>query len=280
MYPSSEDWALAGELKDTVLLNDFHSDHAEGSNEQARCSFHLFPQLPAELRLSIWSHVLRRHRLIRLAVTDMTYQPPDEAILEHGVRNNNLGNMISGKNYKFQITTHHLLTPLLRVGCESRQGAMQFYRVHIPYESSSGERQFYFNPEFDFIHIHTKGPSKVLADLIHDFKAYDPKGVGILNLGIGVGKPDELGLPLGTPWIIQSSKLAYDTDMAACRSFRPTASRAIRLQNNTHPSPPCLLPQRRTLGRTNDVRLPRYGRSPIQPLLSYHRRDSSVRPRS
>ena len=182
---------------DTVLLNDFHRHHTEGSNEGARCFFRPFPRLPAELRLSIWIHVLRRHRLISLVVTDETDQSPCEDILEQKVRRNDLENVISEKKYKFQINTHHLLTPLLRVNRESRQVSMQFYRVHIPYNSSSGERQCYFNPEFDFIHIHPEGPSEVLADFIHDFQAYDPIGVGILNLGFGVGKPYELDLPLG-----------------------------------------------------------------------------------
>ncbi|MCJ1404407.1 hypothetical protein MMC11_007632 [Xylographa trunciseda] len=196
MYSSSEAPVQAGELMDTVLLNDFHRDHTEGSNERARCFFPPFPRLPAELRISIWIHVLQRHRLIRLVVTDETHQSPCEDILEQGVRRNVLGNVISGKNYKFQITTHHLLTPLLRVNRESRQVSMQFYRVHIPYDSSNGERQCYLNPEFDFIHIHPDGPSEVLADFIHDFKAYDPIGVGILNLGFGSGRPQELDLPL------------------------------------------------------------------------------------
>jgi hypothetical protein len=46
----------------------------------------------------------------------------------------------------------------------------------------------YFNPEYDFIHLKAERglwsyPSVV--DFLHDFKAHDPRGVGLINLAIG-----------------------------------------------------------------------------------------------
>lgn len=255
MHPYSEGWVEAGKSKSTVLLNDFHSDHVAGTGGTLN-SFSPFPRLPVELRLSIWKRFLQRHRLISITVVDKAHHSPYEDLPEQCNQRNSLGNKITGKNYKLQITTQPLQTPLLRVSSESRQAALDFYRVHVPFDRNSGEGHCYLNPEFDFIHIHPNGPSEVLAHFIHDFKAYDPKGVGILNLGIGTGRPRELDLPMGEPGVLQSSEIALTPSY---RPRWPTISRTCRLEDNTRQSTTCLFPPRRPLECTDHVRRPRHG---------------------
>ena len=205
MYPSGEGWAYASNSECTTLLNDFHSDQA---GTDALPSFRQFSHLPLELILLVWKHVLQRHRLISISIIDKAHQPPWEDIEIHDITRNSLGNIISGTNYRIQITTHHLLTPLLCVSRESRQAALDFYRVHIPYDRKRyGEgRCIYFNPEFDFLHVRPKGTPEILADFVHDFKAYDPRGAGIFNIGIGGGTPHELELPMG-----KSSQVSHNS---------------------------------------------------------------------
>jgi len=106
--------------------------------------------------------------------------------------------MISGEYYRLSVTTNHHLSPLLRMSRESRQAALEFYRVQIPCDFNNyGERRrLYSNPEFDFLHIKPESAPEILVDFIHAAKAYDPLGFGILNMVIGDGVPYDLKLPM------------------------------------------------------------------------------------
>ena len=201
MYPTSQDWAQLGEPASTTLLNDFHTDVAETDAKGTPLSFPHFPRLPIEIAHSIWKQALQQHRLISITVSDTKWHPvwqTDHLQLE---AKNGLGKVTSGKNYKLRVTTHHALTPLLRTNRESRKAALEFYRVHIPYDrvGYGEERCLYLSPEWDFVHVfvETKRHPEVFADFVHDLRAYDPRGVGVLNLGVGTPKPLELELPLG-----------------------------------------------------------------------------------
>ena len=184
----------------TKILNDLHSDYTAEKNGTSR-TFQLFPLLPAEIAMLIWEISLQRNRLISIDIVDKAHQPPwEDYRLEHNLKNR-LGNILSGTNYKLQITTCHTLTPLLRVNRECRQAALHFYRVQIPCDRVryGEQRKLYFNPEFDYLQVRPKGDPEILADFVHDFKAYDPRGVGIISMGIGMSRPRELKLPLGKP---------------------------------------------------------------------------------
>lgn len=201
MFPSRDGWAQVGENKPSIILNDYYSDYSRDEKEKALQEFPLFPRLPTEISLTIWKYVLQHHRLISITVNDKNRGGPPPWTRDRSLytTKNGIGNIISGKHYRLSITTNHRLSPLLRTSRESRQAAVEFYRVHIPCDPDThGERRsFHLNPEFDFLLIKTEGVPEILADFVHDAKAYDPLGVGILNMGIGVGKPGDLELPMG-----------------------------------------------------------------------------------
>ena len=195
-------------IKCPVLFNDCIHSQTEDLHE-----FPIFSQLPLDISAAIWRCVLQCYRLIVIEVTEdnsnnnnnqaddpqnlplskSTHQEPLSS------RKNSLGNTISERNYHLRITTCHRLHPLFQVCHESRQAALQFYRVHIPSDFSThgNQRCIYLNPEFDFLHIKQQDAPHLLVDFVHDLKAYDPLGIGILNIGIGDNGSYELELPTG-----------------------------------------------------------------------------------
>ena len=195
MPPSPDGWLQVGKTK--AILNDFHSDQSQAG--EALPQFPMFPRLPIEIALAIWKCVLQRHRLISITVidNDSNNSPPRSSPQSLYTARNGLGNTISRKNYRLSITTNHRLSPLLRVSRESRQAALEFYRLHIPCDFNvHGERRcLYLNPEFDFLHMKPEGVPEILVDFVHDVKAYDPLGFGVLNMVIGDGAPHDLELP-------------------------------------------------------------------------------------
>jgi hypothetical protein len=71
--------------------------------------------------------------------------------------------------------------------------ALRFYRVHIPcyFQTSEGgtprtaKSTLYVNPEYDFMFLRVdQPPEHTFVDFVHDFKAHDPKAVGLLNLAL------------------------------------------------------------------------------------------------
>ncbi|KAI1848022.1 hypothetical protein JX266_006135 [Neoarthrinium moseri] len=74
--------------------------------------------------------------------------------------------------------------------------ALEFYRVHVPGvfskefltpdDSEPIPRTLYFNPEYDFLEVHTKHTiTPVHVDFIYKLKTiYDPKHVGLLRLAV------------------------------------------------------------------------------------------------
>ncbi len=183
-----------------VLLNDFSHSEAVGLQE-----FLIFSRLPLDISAEIWRCALQCYRLIVIEVMGDNQAGRQSSTLETAHqepfnRVNNLGNTISKGEYHLRITTNHRLSPLFQVCHESRQAALQFYRVHIPsdYSTHGSQRCFYLNPEFDLLHIKQQSAPHLLVDFVHDLKAYDPLGVGILNIGIGASHPFDLKLPTGT----------------------------------------------------------------------------------
>lgn len=177
-----------------TLLNDFHTDVSKTCAERASSAFSPFPRLPAELASLISKQDLRQTRLIRITVSE---KKSDDVQLN---TTNRLGRVISGRDYRLQVTTHHVISPLLQTDRESRRAALEFYRIHIPYDRmGEGEQQcLYIHPELDFILIEDCHPSEILADFIHDLKAFDPRGTGILNLGIDCrGRKFKFALSIG-----------------------------------------------------------------------------------
>lgn len=114
---------------------------------------------------------------------------------------NHLGNIISGRGYTLKIAGRgHAATfsPIMWVNRESRDAALRhYYRVHLPFPHQRAGRILYLNPEHDVLHLRPElrletsddgfeehlprgapRPLAVLADFLHDVKAYDPKDQG------------------------------------------------------------------------------------------------------
>jgi hypothetical protein len=142
-------------------------------------SFHVFPQFPTELRLKIWRHALERPRIIKIFLT-----APDDGPRPH-------------QDYDPRIGAVQHMSKLFRVTRESREAALSFYRVHIPYNRLGSYDRFgnikeypctlYFNPEYDYLQISARmmmhHTTNWFADFLHDLKnVYDPRQVGLLNL--------------------------------------------------------------------------------------------------
>ena len=200
MYPSGNGWATVGGAHSTDIINDYHMDDTQTSE-----TFHTFPQftrLPTEIAFAVWQHALEQHRLICITIAnkDPRSPPPWARPQQLYSQENEQGRTISGRNYKLLVTTAHRLHPVLQASRESRQAALQFYRVHIPYdlEAYGGRRRLYINPEFDILILKTKGVRELLADFVHDVKAYDPREAGVLNMGMQLRPLHKLDLPTGT----------------------------------------------------------------------------------
>lgn len=156
--------------------------------------FSQFSRLPTELRFRIWRLSAERHRLLEL---ELGVKAPSDSVEAPPYSNTNaLNKLISGRNYTITVRGFQLYSKLLRVNSESRGVALRFYRVHIPcylHTSTEGGRRcetamkttLYFNPEYDFIHLNADSTiESTFIDFLHDFKAYDPQDVGLLNLAI------------------------------------------------------------------------------------------------
>ena len=168
-------------------------------------SFHLFSNLPKELRLLSWRHALRRHRIIKLHLSDPALEDP--TTIRAKLVNINATEYIGSGHYVVTLDGRNALSKLLHVCRESREETLLHYRARIPcrfvrdsypgidtrlvtaivedrLHSVLTRGIFHFNPEWDFLSI-TCWPSatSVLPAFLHDLRTrYDPRGVGLLNL--------------------------------------------------------------------------------------------------
>ncbi|KAI1164127.1 hypothetical protein F5B18DRAFT_671608 [Nemania serpens] len=159
-------------------------------------SFPLFPSLPVELRLDIWEVSLKRWRFINITLAPKEGNRAQDQ--DEGPRyetHNTPGNIVSGAQYQVTAQGPQLLSKLLRVSREARQAALHFYRVHLPCrlvmddkEESSGILPL--NPEFDIFHVRPGRGDHDFAHFLHDIRAYDSVGVGLLNLALDLNDVD------------------------------------------------------------------------------------------
>ncbi|KAK3362499.1 hypothetical protein B0T25DRAFT_7734 [Lasiosphaeria hispida] len=193
-------------------------------------SFGQFPLLPTELRLRIWKFSIIKHRLVEIEVE----APESDLGSGHATpapplysSTNALNKVISGRNYTATVQNGlHLHTKLLRVNRESREVALKFYRLHIPCRMRTSrssslrigpkgqQATLYLNPEFDFVHLRHRGPVEhTTLDFMHDLKAYDPRGVGLVNLAL-----DMNGMPFLHESLVGSYSRLRAELAAPCRA--------------------------------------------------------------
>ena len=155
------------------------------NNKEAR--FPLFSTLPKELRLHIWRLSLQRERIIRVHLRSRA-EPVAYQTAERPPPANH------GERYYATVGGYQVLSKLLRVTSESRQAALEFYRVHLPCgltvepigEGKPKPGTLYFNPEYDFLQIRSGCPANdTLVNFLYHLKyTFDPRRVGLLNLAM------------------------------------------------------------------------------------------------
>ena len=176
------------------LFNDVHFQRWEPPALRHVAQWAPFVRLPPELRRYLWLVCLRRHRMIELdicvaASEDAAAHPGDDS--QYYRNRNALGNIVSGRDYVVSWTGNRqgsagAYSPLLWVSREARQAALSFYRVHLPFFGLLRNRVLYLNPAYDVVSVQLQWEEDraafnryvLLADFLHDVKAYDRKGQG------------------------------------------------------------------------------------------------------
>lgn len=131
MEPTDKD---AASLK---LFNDLY--FSQSTSTLAFDIFALFPWLPVERRLDIWLLFLQQYRMIDLDVA--IHEQVDDTVYYTNL--NRLGNIVSARGYTLSLSGRGYalsLSPLLRVNRETRQAALSFYRVHLPFPGKGSKR--------------------------------------------------------------------------------------------------------------------------------------------
>ncbi|KAK3293765.1 uncharacterized protein B0H64DRAFT_405422 [Chaetomium fimeti] len=184
------------------IFNDVHFQHWEPP-VLGDTTWGLFPRLPPELRLHVWLVYLRRYRMIELNICraadeDATTYPGNGFHSRYYTNRNAYGNIVSGRDYMLSWNGRRRghpgsYSPLLWVNQESRRATLVFYRVKLPFFGLLREQVLYLNPEYDVVSIHPRwdqvgsadfDPLTLLADLLHDVKAYDRMGQGVAHLAL------------------------------------------------------------------------------------------------
>ncbi|KAL5884293.1 hypothetical protein ACKVWC_003259 [Pyricularia oryzae] len=168
-------------------------------------SFPRFGQLPVEVRLSIWRHIIPAQRIISIVIEstrpDKTGPGTTSLSTETYSVRNELGNLVSGAPYRIRVDpdSRDLVSPLLGVNCETRELVLRHYHVHIPTNGPFSPR-LAIRPEIDLVHFALAcwdrgrdilGDESVgievdlLPDFLSDARAYDGKGAGILHIAFG-----------------------------------------------------------------------------------------------
>ncbi|KAK3901058.1 hypothetical protein C8A05DRAFT_45206 [Staphylotrichum tortipilum] len=208
------------------LFNDVHFQRWE-------------PQGPRHLRRYLWLACLRRHRMIDL---DIRAPAGEDAAVhsDHGSQyyshRNALGNIVSGRDYVLSWSGDRqgpagAYSPLLWVSREARRAALAFYRVQLPFFGLHRDRVLYLNPTYDVVSIQPQwrpgrvASHRLLADLLHDIKAYDRKGQGVAHLALNGGS-------FGHDWLVAGS-LPFDLTPdhlhpTAAASFTDMLQRTLR----------------------------------------------------
>ncbi|KAF2644172.1 hypothetical protein P280DRAFT_466838 [Massarina eburnea CBS 473.64] len=205
---------------DSPIHFEFLNDSFTRSSE-SQASFHLFPNLPLELRRHIWSFSLPQHRLLKVTVAaaepdyDSAHQSRDDASKDPCIapyqEKNDLGNVVSGADYHLRLCSTSTNSPLLYVNHEANEAVHDVHRVHVPMSQRSDAPRLRFCPERDtiLIAVETDEDKAYFADFVHDALAYDPKKRGILHIAIrSQGCPSKIHLPIELSKLHNSAQAA------------------------------------------------------------------------
>ncbi|KAF5877153.1 uncharacterized protein Bfra_001516 [Botrytis fragariae] len=211
----------------------FNDNHLGPSTQNQSSRFHLFSDFPQEIRLRIWNLSLHQHRFIPVCVNKTARQ--DNANHHDQYQfyssHNDLGKIISGGNYQLSINKPILNTTnqLFYTTIESRSAALDFYRIRLPLTRG----HIRINPEYDvlFLQDWDKAPP-MLADILHDIRAYDPKDEGLMHLALAEGSGDSLfDIPHPSNILSGHTEMVdFDSD-TSLNSFRDETKEEMQTDN-------------------------------------------------
>ncbi|CAG9945119.1 unnamed protein product [Clonostachys rosea f. rosea IK726] len=152
-------------------------------------TFHLSPQLPAEVRLKIWKTALCTGR--RLLTVRLNSVDGDEA------------------GYSVSVDRKPRTNPVWSTCQESRQACYEYFR--LPFRVHNGST-LWVNPESDHIFIaeFNIGPL-VFLNFISHLKTADPRGIGLLHIAIDILCVKTLAFLRALPATESSSQEAFTT---------------------------------------------------------------------
>jgi hypothetical protein len=132
--------------------------------------FHLFPQLPIELRLKIWPLAFHEPRVLEIRTADF---PGNIRYISIAA---------SRKVSDIRWVTKTPPPAALSICREARKEALKVYTLRIRLLASGGE-VIYINPELDVVYANFKW--EVLLQLFQDdVKAFDDEGSGVRSLAL------------------------------------------------------------------------------------------------
>ncbi|KAK7934941.1 hypothetical protein PG985_000436 [Apiospora marii] len=165
------------DLPATKVFNDEHFDPAKNYHTSG---FHCFSRLPPELRRHIWKLCPQR-RFVPLRVRRYNGAPWIKPPFYSS--HNHLGRVISGNHYRLavHVSIRSTASPLFFTTRESRRAALESYRVRFPVCGG----HIRICPEYDVLYLGSWYEIPyLLADILHDFRAYDPEDDGIMHLAL------------------------------------------------------------------------------------------------
>ncbi|TGO20825.1 hypothetical protein BPAE_0262g00020 [Botrytis paeoniae] len=174
-----------------TLFNDLHfvSPKQNGPSIEI-ASFHQFSILPKEIRLRIWLLALQprpRFISVRINLTALDQTEIQHIQSQMNTTRNALGNIISGSYYKLAINesaVNHMINTIFSTSKESRWAALDYFRLRLPLANN---RHIRVNPDHDILFFHAGYKIRdinMLAAILHDVKAYDPRDHGLKHLAI------------------------------------------------------------------------------------------------
>lgn len=114
------------------------------------------------------------------SVSPATTEPPGSN--RHSIhRHKHLGKIISGNHYGLSVNASlpNTASPLLFIKTESRRAALESYRIRFPVYN--GHRRIYH--DYDVLYLGCwHEASYLIADVLHDLRAYDPENDGIMHI--------------------------------------------------------------------------------------------------
>ncbi|KAK8035206.1 hypothetical protein PG993_010201 [Apiospora rasikravindrae] len=162
----------------------FNDERLAPTKTSHTSEFHFFSYLPLELRLRIWTLSLTQHRFIpvciRLGSGSDGPHPIQQALYSD---RNQLGNIVSGTHYELSVnpSVSSTASPLFSATAESRLAALEFFRIRLPL--SRGHIRIC--PEYDVLYLQSwQLVPSLIADVLHDIRAYDPKDEGLMHLAL------------------------------------------------------------------------------------------------